>query len=121
MAVAVHHYPESGGFRLQVELSEIMQHVDRHSASFDDLGHGQKARPALSVDVAADRGHRSDLLEHFENFESSNVAGVEDAVGAAQGCDGLGPQQAVCVGDYAEDKWVFTSLGIHHKPGVFRS
>ncbi len=62
-----------------------------------------RARPGVGVDVPADRGYGRDLRKRFEDFASADVAGVEDAVGSAQGLDRLGPQQAVGVGDYAED------------------
>ena len=45
MAVAVYDHAESGGFGLQVELAEIMQHIDRHAAGFNDFGFRQSARP----------------------------------------------------------------------------
>ena len=103
MAVAVHHHAESGGSQLQVESAEIMQHIDGHAAGFDDFGFRQSARPGVGVDVTADRGDGRDFDKRFEDFASANVAGVEDAVGSAQGLDRLEPQQAVGVGDYADN------------------
>ena len=38
-----------------------------------------------------------------QDFGRADVAGVDDAVDAAQGGDRLGPQQAVRVGDDAEE------------------
>jgi len=105
MAVAVYDHAESGGFRLQVEAAEIMQDIDGYVSGLNDFGFGQGVRPGLRVDVAADCGYGRDLCERFEDFGSANVAGMEDAVGSAQGFDGLGPQQAVGVGDYAEGHW----------------
>src|SRR3981081_3001909 len=58
MAVAINHHAKSGGFRLQVELAAIMQHIDGHAADSDDFSFRQNARPRSSVDVAADRGYR---------------------------------------------------------------
>jgi hypothetical protein len=84
MAVAVYHHAESGGFGLQVELAEIVQHVDRNAAGFDNFGFGQSARPGRGVNVAANRGYGRDLRERFQNFGSADIAGVEDAVGSAQ-------------------------------------
>jgi hypothetical protein len=42
------------------------------------------------------------LRQLFENLGIPYISGVEDAVGPAEGLDGIGPQQAVSVGDYAE-------------------
>jgi hypothetical protein len=102
MAVAVDHHAESGGFRLQVELAEVMHHIDRHAAGFDDFGFRQTARPRGGVDVTADCGYGGNPRERFEDFGRADIAGVEDTVGPAQSFDGFGPQQAVGVGDYAE-------------------
>jgi len=99
MAVTVHDYAESRAFRLQIELPQIMQHIDRNVAGFNDLSFGQRARPGVGVDVAADGSYRRDLRECFEDFGCADVAGVEDAVGTAQGFDGFGTQEAVGVGD----------------------
>src|SRR5208282_5175150 len=93
MAVAVHHHAESASSQLQVELAEIMQHIDGNTAGFDDFGFRQSARPDVSVDVTADRGYGRDLRKRFEDFGGANVAGVEDAAGSAKGLDSLGPQQ----------------------------
>ena len=98
------------------------------------------ARPRSGVDVAADCGYGRDLRERLEDFWSADVAGVEDAVGSAQRFDGLGPQQAVRVGDYtksysfarhlavifsarllAKSSPSSVALLIHHKSAVERS
>ena len=87
MAVAVDHRAKPCGFRFQIESAEIMQHVDRHTAGFNDFGFRQSTRPRFGIDVAADRGYRRDLRERFENFGSADVAGVEDALGSAESFD----------------------------------
>jgi hypothetical protein len=101
MAVAEYDNAESGRFRLQVELAEIVKDIDGHAAGFNDFSFSQRARPGAGVDVTADRGYGSNLHERFEDFGSADVASVKDAVGPAQGFDGFGAQQAVGVGDYA--------------------
>ena len=103
MAMSVDHCTESGGLWLQIESGEIVEHVDRYASDFDYFRCGQRARPWFSVDVAANRGHRRDVCERFEDFRSADVSRVKNAVGSAQGLHGLGPQPAVGVGDYAED------------------
>src|ERR1035437_8073381 len=110
MAVAVYHHAESGGSQLQVELAEIVHDIDGHAAGCDDVGLRQSARPDVGVDVTADRGYGRDLRKRFEDFGSANVACVEDAFGSAQSLDRLGPQQAVGVGDNAEDHWSLNHL-----------
>src|ERR1700674_3671225 len=102
MAGAEYDHAESGGFRLQFELTEIMQHINQDAAGFDDLGFRQRARPRGGVDVTADHGYGGNLRERFEDFGGSDIASVENAIGSAQSFDGFGPQQAVGVGDYSE-------------------
>src|SRR6266852_2110355 len=80
MAVAVYDHAESRGFRLQVELAEIMQDVDGHAAGFDDFGSRESARPGVGVDVTSDRGYGRDLSERLDDLGSADVAGVKDAV-----------------------------------------
>ena len=97
MAVTVDDHAESGGFRLQVELREIMKHVNRNASGFDNFGHGQPLRPGLGVDIAADRGNGRDFRQRLQNFRSTNVAGVENALRSAQSLNRFGPQQSVSV------------------------
>ena len=60
VAVAGDHDFESGGFGLQIELGAIVEHIDRHTGKFDNLGLRQLARPGTFIDVAADRSERCD-------------------------------------------------------------
>ena len=68
VAVAGDHNLESGGFRLQIELREIVQHVDGNAADLDDFGLRQVCAPTRLVDIAADGGHGRDGCELLENF-----------------------------------------------------
>jgi hypothetical protein len=115
MTVAVYDHAEPGGFWLQIEPADIVQHVDGHAAGFDDFGLRQSECPGFDVNVAADRRHRRDECERFEDLGSANVAGVEYAIGSTQGFDRLGPQPAVSVRDYPEKYWFlrhhFSSIG----------
>ena len=51
----------------------------------DDVGLGQLAAGAFSVDVAADRSYRRNLLQSFKDRRSADVAEMEDAVDAGRG------------------------------------
>jgi hypothetical protein len=103
MTVAVDDCVDSCGFGLQIEPSQIMQHVDRDAADFDDFSLRKGSCPRFGVDVAANRSNRSNLRERVEYFRIADVPRMQDAIGSAQSFDSLTPQQAVCVRDDAED------------------
>jgi len=103
MAVSGDDDIEPGYFRLQIELSQIMQHIDGDSANLDDFCLRQLAGPGLFVDIAADRGHGRDRRKLIKNLGSAHIAGVDDVLRAAQRCESLGPKQTVGVGDDADD------------------
>src|SRR5271169_1835026 len=107
MTVAIDHNAESSCLRLQIELAEIMQHVDGQACDIDHFRFRQREPPGPGVDVAAHRSYGRDLCEFVEDFGGTDVAGVEDAVGSTQGSKRRAPQSAVRVGDYAEDYRLF--------------
>jgi hypothetical protein len=99
MAMAVNHHAKSSCLGFQIDSSEVVQHINRHARDFDYFRRRQSRHPGASIDIPANRGYRRDVRELFENSRIAHIAGVEDAVGSAQGLDGLGTQQAVSVGD----------------------
>ena len=103
MTVAAYHNRESGGFGLVIQLRQIVQYVDGNSADFKHLSFWQLARPRSFVDVAPDGCNWGDGRERFEDLRRAYVAGMNDVFGAAQGFDGLRPQQAVRVGDDTDE------------------
>ena len=103
VAVAVDNRAESSGFGLQVELREIVEEVDGDAADFYEFGRGQFTGPGFDIHVAADGGDGSNAAERVEDFASANVARVEDVVGAAKSFDGFGAEQAVGIGNNAEN------------------
>jgi hypothetical protein len=83
-----------------------VKHVEEGVLDFDDLGCGQALGPGVLVDVAADCGDWSDGSQSLENIRGADVAGVDDAVRAAKSVERLGPQEAVRIGDQADDEAV---------------
>ena len=63
MTVAGDHYLEPGGFGFQIELSEIVEDVDRDASDFENFSLGEFARPRVFVDVAANGRDRRDGRE----------------------------------------------------------
>jgi hypothetical protein len=112
--VAGDYDAESCSLRLQIQLREIVQDVNRDAGGLQHFGFWQPVRPGGFVDVAANRRHGREFRELFENFGRANVAGVNDLFGSAQSRDCLGTKQAVRVGNDADDDgssqlWVLRS------------
>ena len=104
VAVAGNDHGESRGFGLQIELRQVVQHVDRNSSYFEHVSFWQPARPGAFVDIATHHPQRGDAGKFVKNFRGANIPGMNDGVGAAQGCDGFRTQQAMRVGDDANEE-----------------
>jgi hypothetical protein len=63
MTVAGDHDCKSRSFRFQIELSEIVEDVDRDASDFENFSLGEFARPRVFVDVAANGRDRRDGRE----------------------------------------------------------
>jgi hypothetical protein len=105
---------ESGGFRVQVELRQIVQHVDGNAGKLNDCGLRQAASPVVfinvaAIDVAADGGYWGDGRECFENFRRPNVTSMNDVFRPAQRFEGFGPKQSVRIRDDADENWALSS------------
>jgi hypothetical protein len=95
MAVAGNHDLESGGFRLEIELCEIVEHIDRDTSKFDDFILRQLTRPWTFIDVAADRSKRCDGRELLEDLRVANISCVDDVLRSEQRLEGLRAKQAM--------------------------
>jgi hypothetical protein len=100
--VARDHDLESRGLRLQVELREIVEHVDGDDADTNDFGLGQLTRPWRLVDIPANGGYGRDDCEFLKDLGSSDVTGMEDVVRSLQRGKSFGAKQSVRVGDDAD-------------------
>lgn len=101
MAVSIDHSRESGGLGLQIELGDIVQHVNGKAAEFDDFRLRQLARPGACVDVPADGRNRRNLLQLLKNFGITHISGVNNVLGFAQCRYCLRTKQPVRVGNDA--------------------
>ena len=81
MTVSVDDDLQSGGFRLQIKLGEIMQDVDGNGGKFDHFSLRQPARPRALVNVASDSGDRRDTDKPVEDLGCAHVAGMDDVSG----------------------------------------
>ncbi len=97
------HRVESGCVGFQIELRQIVQHVDGNAAALDDVGRWQLAGPCGRIDIAADGGYGRDRRELLENLRRANVSRVNDVLRTAQRGESFRAKQAVGVGDDADD------------------
>ncbi len=107
MSVAVEDGGKSGCYGVEVEGLKAVEHVEVKARvgrvlDEDDVGFGQLAAGAFAVDVAADGGDGSDLLELGQDGEFSHVAAVKDSLDAGEGWQDFGTKEAVGIRDDAE-------------------
>ena len=101
MAVAIDHYLEPSGFRFQIEPRQIVQHIDGDFPDLDDFRCWQLARPCSLINVSANRRDRAKSCEFLENLRIAYVSGMNNALGPTQRFQRFRTQQAVRVGDDA--------------------
>lgn len=90
----------SGG-RIEIEVVNIVDEVDEPARYFYGFGWGQQSGGAAAIDVAADGRHRGDLAKGFKDVVLADVAGVEDVVGASEGCECLRSEETMGIRDDA--------------------
>lgn len=103
VAVAANHDVESRSFRFQIELGQVVQHVDGRAAEFDDFGLRKLARPPTFIDVASDRGERRQRRQLLNDLGIANIACVDDVFRPTQNSDSFRTKQAVCIRDDADE------------------
>src|SRR5579863_5730222 len=103
VAVSVDYSFESRCLRLQVQLGEIVQNVNRNGSDFHDFGHRQSTRPPSAVDVAADGGDRRNGRKLIKDFRRADITCMNDLLGIPQSFDCFRPKQSVRVGDDSDE------------------
>ena len=103
MRVSINHNTKSRSLRLQIEFVQVVKNVDGDAADFEHIRGGNFAGPGIAVHVAANRGHRSNTSQLFQNGRIANVATMNDVVRSAQSGKSLGSKQAMGIGDNADD------------------
>ena len=102
MAVPRDHDLEPSRFRLQIKPRQIVENINGSAADLDDFSFRQPARPRFVVYVAANGCHWRERCELLKNFRSPNIPGVNDLLRPAQRLNSFGPEQAVSIGNNAD-------------------
>ena len=88
--------------RIEVQIFDIVQHVDRPIGQHQGRPVGERARPWLRVDVAPDRGGRCDRPQARHDLGATDVARVDNVVDTGEPLLRLGAQQPMRVRDDAD-------------------
>ena len=104
MSVAADYDVEAAGFRVEVELFKVVQNVDRDILKFDDCSERKGRGPGLGVHVAANGEDGCDGFELVEDGRVAHVASVNDGLGAFERGEGLRAEEAMGIGDDAEEE-----------------
>ncbi len=64
----------SGGGRLEVEIADVVDEVERGGGGFDDFCLPQFCRPGRGVYIPANRHDRREFSQFIENFGFADVA-----------------------------------------------
>ena len=100
--MAGHHHLHAGPGGFQVELCEVVDHVQADLAEAEELRLPQPHRPRPPIVVAAPRRDGRERGQRLEDAGIADVACVDDVVAAVEEGLDLRPQQAVGVGDQAD-------------------
>ena len=60
VAVTAYYGSKPRSFRLKLELTQIMEHIERYASDFEDIGRRNLPRPSSTIYIAAHRSYRSD-------------------------------------------------------------
>ena len=102
VAVAEDHNADPGGNRIKVEIGASMDDVQKIAGKFDGLSGRKVGAGRRAIDIAANGGEWSELLQFGEDLGVADVARMNEMVDTAQSGERLGPEQAVCVGKDAD-------------------
>src|SRR5260370_9304133 len=101
MGVAADDRVESGSLWIDVEIVEIVEHIEIETGNFDNRGKRQLLRPRLCVHVAAHGKHGSDSFQLGEYFRCTHVSRVNDQLDSGEGALRFRSEKAVAIGNEA--------------------
>jgi hypothetical protein len=84
MRMAVEHCSKFARHWVQVERTQVVEHVHIAVANENDIGFRQLAAWALAVNVSADRRDWGNLFQFLENGGVADISQVQNALNAGQ-------------------------------------
>ncbi len=102
VTVAADHDPESSSFWFEIQLRQIVKHINGYAAHFENVRLWKRQSPCSLVDIAAHRSERRDIGQFFEDLWNADIPGMNDVLGSAQRFQRFGSQQPVSVRDDAD-------------------
>jgi hypothetical protein len=89
---------ETGRDRVQIQLREIVNDINKNLSDANDICLTQLGSPSAVIVVAAHSRNRRELGKSLNDVRVTNVARVDDAVAAAKGVHRFRAEQAMRVG-----------------------
>lgn len=117
MTMPINDDSKSCRLRSQIQLPKIMQHIDRHSADLHDLSRRQPPSPIRSINIPANRPHRSNFPKPFENRLIAHIPRMNNHLRPAQSLHRLGTQHSMRVRNHSNNhNSPQATHGNHHNP-----
>lgn len=90
---------ETGGRGIEVELRQVVKHVNGVGADVDDVAGRKSASPSSLVVIPANGSKRREGSECIQDRWIAYITAMNDKVRAAERIEYLGPNQTVGIGD----------------------
>jgi len=97
--MAADHDAQAGDPRIQIELLYVMHYEDFYPADLADGGLRKFPRPGASIVIPTDGDHFGDRSQGPDHFRLSDIARMDDQIGAFERAERLRPHQTVRIGD----------------------
>src|SRR6476646_8386312 len=95
------HGCKACGRRIDVELADVVKQIDAIFADLDHIAEWQRPRPGVSIVIAAHGADGSDCAPPLEHFGRTDVAGVNDELGAYELREHLLTNEPMRIGNHA--------------------
>jgi len=99
MRVPAHDDVESGHGGIEIQLVDIMEHIEENWAGFGDRSRRQGLRPGSLIDIAADGDHRGHGFKGGNDFGLADIAGMNDQIRSLECAQGFLAEHTMRVGD----------------------
>lgn len=94
---------KAGGLGMEIERFHVVDDVDHNSGQLGDLSLMERLCPRLGINVATDRGHRSDFFQSGNDLRGADVTRVDDVLGALERDKSFRTKQPMSIRDDADN------------------